>query len=145
MMFEPSTCNVFVYGTLKPGEANYLSYCNGKVVSQIPVYTRGELYALPLGYPAMTSGTSKVYGVCLTFADSKVLDSLDRLEDYQERRVAELNEYYRSLTSTYDLENRFVARAWAYYMTRDRVLQYRGVKVTSGFWTGTLAANSKDL
>lgn len=138
MMFEPSTYDVFVYGTLKPGEANYLSYCNGKVKSQISGYTRGELYALPMGYPAMTSGNNKVYGVCLSFSDSKVLKDLDLLEDYQEQRVAEKNEYYRCLTPIYSLDGRAIAQAWAYYMTRDRVLQYRGRKVTSGCWRGRL-------
>ncbi|TAH29142.1 MAG: gamma-glutamylcyclotransferase, partial [Oscillatoriales cyanobacterium] len=27
---------VFVYGTLKPGECNYLRYCEGKVVDALP-------------------------------------------------------------------------------------------------------------
>ena len=91
MMFEPSTYDVFVYGTLKPGEANYLSYCNGKAISQVSGYTWGDLYALPMGYPAMAPGNDRVYGVCLTFTDASVLNVLDRLEDYQEQREAELN------------------------------------------------------
>ena len=135
-MFEPSTYDVFVYGTLKPGEANYLSYCNDKVISQVSGYTRGVLYALPMGYPAMAPGNERVYGVCLTFTDTRVLHELDLLEDYQERREAELNQYYRCLTPIYSLDGRAIARPWAYYMTRDRILQYRGTKVTSGCWTG---------
>ena len=37
---------VFVYGTLKPGECNYLRYCEGKVVDACPAIARGELFAL---------------------------------------------------------------------------------------------------
>ena len=134
-------CDVFVYGTLKPGEANYSSYCT-KVVSQILSYTLGNLYTLPVGYPAMTVGDNRVYGVCLRFDDSRILASLDRLEDYQNGRAPDLNEYYRSLTPIYSSDNRLIGRAWAYFMTRDRVMQYGGVRVTSGCWSGKLSVEA---
>ena len=130
-----SSLKVFVYGTLKPGEINYQHYCRGEV-ARIPAYTLGNLYALPFGYPAMTVGKNQVRGFLLEFSDRQVLSSLDLLEDYQEQRVVELNLYYRCLTPIYSLDGREIARAWAYYMTRDRILQYRGTKVTSGCWTG---------
>lgn len=130
-----STCNVFVYGTLKPGEINYPFYCEAKVVSQLAVYTRGELYALPVGYPAMTLGSHNVYGFCLEFNDSSILHDLDRLEDYEEHRSANLNEYYRALVPIYCLGDRLIGRAWAYYMNPERVVWRGGVKVTSGCWS----------
>ena len=129
-------CKVFVYGTLKPGEANYQHYCQGMVKTQIPAYTLGNLYALPFGYPAMTVGKNQVRGVLLEFSDSQVLSSLDRLEDYQEQRASNLNEYYRSLTLVYTLDDRPIAKAWAYYMKSDRVRQYGGIEVVSGDWSG---------
>ena len=132
---ERATCDIFVYGTLKPGEANYPLYCEAKIVSQLTVYTWGELYALPVGYPAMTPGNHQVYGFCLKFNDSSILQDLDRLEDYEERRSANLNEYYRALAPVYCLGDRLVGRAWAYYMNPERVVRYRGVKVTSGCWS----------
>ena len=138
----PATCDVFVYGTLKPGEANYSSYCKAQVVSQIYSYTLGDLYTLPVGYPAMTVGDNRVYGVCLRFDNSHILASLDRLEDYQEQRTPELNEYYRSLTPIYSSDNRLIGRAWAYFMTRDRIMQYGGVKVASGCWSSRLSIKS---
>ena len=64
----------------------------------------------------MTVGKNQVRGVLLEFSDSKVLNSLDRLEDYQEQRASSLNEYYRSLTLVYGLDDRPIAQAWAYYM-----------------------------
>ena len=130
-----SSIKVFVYGTLKPGEANYQYYCEGKVKTQIPAYTFGDLYALPYGYPAMTEGKNRVRGVLLEFSDSEVLSSLDRLEDYQEQRASELNEYYRSLTQVYSLDGRPITKAWAYYMKSDRVRQYGGIEVVSGSWS----------
>ena len=63
-MFQKNTglLRVFVYGTLKPGEANYEFYCGSEVVETKKAWTRGELYTLPQGYPAMTTGNDKVYG-----------------------------------------------------------------------------------
>lgn len=127
---------VFVYGTLKPGEVNYHYYCEGKAKIQTPAYTFGNLYSLPLGYPAMTEGKHQVWGVLFEFDDFKVLKSLDRLEDYQSQRASNLNLYYRSLTQVYSFDDLPIARAWAYYMKLERVLQYGGTEVTSGNWSG---------
>lgn len=132
---KPSRLKVFVYGTLKPGEANYLHYCHNKVQSQIPVYALGNLYALPVGYPAMTEGNSKVRGILLTFNDSNVLKSLDQLEGYQQEQVSDLNEYYRLLVPVYRLNERPFGKAWAYFMTPARVKQLGGIEVTSGSWS----------
>ena len=127
---------VFVYGTLKPGEANYQYYCQGKVKNQIPAYTIGNLYSLPFGYPAMTEGKNQVRGVLLEFDDSEVLNSLDLLEGYQEQRASSLNEYYRAMTVVYRLDRPSQAiQAWAYYMKPERVRQCGGIEVISGNWS----------
>ena len=73
---------VFVYGTLKPGEVNYQFYCAEYVVQFFPAVAKGLLYKLPVGYPAMTKGNSNVYGFVLSFQSPKVLSKLDKLEDY---------------------------------------------------------------
>ncbi|MFM2312591.1 MAG: hypothetical protein RLZZ04_1867, partial [Cyanobacteriota bacterium] len=103
MKSESSTLDVFVYGTLKPGEANFPAYCKGKVIAQIPAYTWGDLYALPVGYPAMTKGKNKVQGILLSFSDRQILKNLDQLEGYQSHRERDLNEYYRALVAVYSL------------------------------------------
>lgn len=135
MNYQSLPLKVFVYGTLKPGEANYQHYCEGKVKTQTPAYTLGNLYALPFGYPAMTVGKNQVQGFLLEFSDPKVLSSLDRLEDYQEQRASNLNEYYRSLTLVYSFDDRPITQAWAYYMKSDRVRQYGGIEVVSRNWS----------
>jgi gamma-glutamylcyclotransferase (GGCT)/AIG2-like uncharacterized protein YtfP len=136
MKSESSTLDVFVYGTLKPGEANFPAYCEGKVIAQTPAYTWGELYALPVGYPAMTEGKNKVQGMLLSFSDRQILQNLDELEGYQSQRVGDLNEYYRASVAVYSLGDRLIRHAWAYYMTLAKVKQYQGIKLTSGSWTG---------
>ena len=135
MNYQSLALKVFVYGTLKPGEANYRHYCEGKVKAQTPAYTLGNLYALPFGYPAMTVGKNQVRGFLLEFSDRNVLSSLDLLEDYQEQRESNLNLYYRSLTLVYSLDHQPITQAWAYYMESDRVLQYGGIEVVSGNWS----------
>ena len=135
MNYQSLALKVFVYGTLKPGEANYQHYCEGHIETQIPAYTLGNLYALPFGYPAMTVGKNRVRGVVLEFSNPKALSSLDRLEDYQERRASHLNEYYRSLTIVYGLDHQPITQAWAYYMTPERVRQHGGIEIVSGNWS----------
>ena len=139
-MKSGTSINVFVYGTLKPGEANFSAYCEGKISSQMIGYTKGNLYALPVGYPAMTEGKDKVWGVLLTFRDSNLLD-LDRLEGYESQRAANLNEYNRIFVSVYDEGDRAICRAWAYCMSLSKVRQYGGVRLHSGSWTGASSSN----
>jgi gamma-glutamylcyclotransferase (GGCT)/AIG2-like uncharacterized protein YtfP len=127
---------VFVYGTLKPSEANYQQYCAGKVIQEIRAYTWGQLFDLPLGYPAMTEGNSQVEGFLLTFASSLILESLDKLEDYQPQRSPQENEYDRRLIPIYCLAGESLGQAWGYLMSRERVKQLGGISLNSGWWTG---------
>ncbi len=144
-MKPESSLKVFVYGTLKPGEANFSAYCNGYVESQQKAYTKGILYTLPVGYPAMTEGDKKVQGVLLTFNDSDVLQALDRLEGYQPQRSSSLNEYYRRLVSVYDISDRIIGQAWAYFMTPAKVKQYQGTLIESNCWRNLTADFKKQI
>ncbi|MBD2605444.1 gamma-glutamylcyclotransferase [Scytonema hofmannii FACHB-248] len=128
---------VFVYGTLKPGEANYQRYCAFQVVDAKKAYTFGKLFALPMGYPAMTLGDSLVYGYLLTFVDSKVLNNLDILEDYQPSRQMSQNLYNRQEVEIYDLEGRSLGMSWVYLMTPNQVSQLKGSRQQrDGWWSG---------
>lgn len=125
---------VFVYGTLKPGECNYLRYCEGKVVDACPAIARGQLFALPAGYPAMISGEGRVYGFLLCFADSAILDDLDRLEDYHPGRSPAQNEYQRQEIEIFDLNFQPLGTAWVYFMLPDRVRSLGGISLPYGTW-----------
>ena len=127
---------VFVYGTLKPGEANYEFYCASDVVEAKKAWVRGELYSLPQGYPAMTTGNDKVYGYLLSFNNSEVLSSLDELEDYQPQRPSKDNLYNRTQVEIFDLENNSLGLAWAYLMSFMIILQLKGTPQSDGWWSG---------
>ena len=128
--------NIFVYGTLKPGESNYSKYCAGKTIAEIKAYTWGHLYDLCLGYPGMTKGDRKIEGYLLTFTDAHILTSLDELENYHPQRSPDLNEYYRQQVPVYDLTGDFLGQAWSYLMSLDKVKQLQGMFLNAGCWQG---------
>lgn len=126
---------VFVYGTLKPGEINYERYCQGRTLSAKAAIMMGQLYDLPLGYPAMTSGNSPVYGFLLSFADPAVLIHLDQLEDYDPSRPAEQNEYIRVIAEAFDLNFQSLGRAWVYQMQPSLIYKFGGILLAEGTWS----------
>ena len=134
-MKNVSLCNVFVYGTLKPNEANYAEYCAGKAITQQQAIAYGELFALPMGYPAMTIGNAQVHGYLLSFPDASILESLDQLEDYQGDRASHENLYDRRLIEVFDLQGVSLGIAWAYFMELTQVTKLGGIAQHDGLWT----------
>jgi gamma-glutamylcyclotransferase (GGCT)/AIG2-like uncharacterized protein YtfP len=134
-----SLLKVFVYGTLKPGESNYPFYCEGKVIEEIKAYIQGQLYNLPVGYPAMIKGNNLIEGYLLTFADPNVLTELDVLESYDPKRSPSENEYYRQIVPIYDQSGNSLGEAWAYFMTLEKVTELGGTLYHHHSWTGKLA------
>jgi gamma-glutamylcyclotransferase (GGCT)/AIG2-like uncharacterized protein YtfP len=134
-MKNTALCNVFVYGTLKPNEANYAEYCAGKAIAQQQAIAYGDLFALPMGYPAMTIGNSQVHGYLLSFPDASILESLDELEDYQSDRASHENLYDRRLIEVFDLQGEFLGMAWAYFMELAQVTKFVGIAQPDGLWT----------
>jgi gamma-glutamylcyclotransferase (GGCT)/AIG2-like uncharacterized protein YtfP len=132
---------VFVYGTLKPGFGNYRRYCEDKVVAATPAIAPGQIFALPVGYPAMIAGAGWVTGCLLDFADPSVLTILDQLEGYDPERPAHLNEYDRQRTPVYDLKQHDLGTAWCYRMRPERVHQMQGTHLPEGEWPGSLKGN----
>ena len=127
---------VFVYGTLKPGEVNYQFYCDEYVVQFFPAVAKGLLYKLPVGYPAMTKGNSNVYGFVLSFQSPKVLSKLDKLEDYCQERAPEENEYQRQIIDTFSSDGKYLARVWSYLMSPEKEELLNAQILPGGFWTG---------
>ncbi|MHC5758746.1 gamma-glutamylcyclotransferase family protein [Nostoc sp.] len=127
---------VFVYGTLKPGEANYKRYCTGKVVDVKRAFVQGKLFALPMGYPAMTLGDGQVYGYLLSFFNPKILNELDVLEDYQPNRQTPENLYNREIIEVYEPQSLSSSWAWVYLMTLQQVDQLGGFVQPDGWWSG---------
>jgi gamma-glutamylcyclotransferase (GGCT)/AIG2-like uncharacterized protein YtfP len=132
MRLEP--LQIFVYGTLKPGESNYERYCEGRILQAQAAIMMGQLYDLPLGYPAMTSGNAAVYGFLLSFADPALLVQLDELEEYNPNRPVEQNEYIRVIAEAFDLNYRSLGPAWVYQMEQSLVNKVGGILLTQGIW-----------
>ncbi|MBD2629873.1 gamma-glutamylcyclotransferase family protein [Trichormus variabilis] len=124
---------VFVYGTLKPGEANY-RLCENQVLTAKKAIASGKLYTLPMGYPAMTKGEGKVHGYLLSFADSTLLTALDDLEDYQPNRPMSENLYYRQYIKIFEPTGLSLGSAWVYLMTSEKIYQLGGVGLVDGYW-----------
>ncbi|OUL20434.1 gamma-glutamylcyclotransferase [Nostoc sp. 106C] len=130
------TVRIFVYGTLKPGEVNYKRYCAAKVIDTKRAITQGKLFALPMGYPAMTLENSQVQGYLLSFADLEILDQLDELEDYQSHRNLSENLYNRQQIEIYDLQGLSLGFAWVYFMSPERITQLKGIPQADDWWSG---------
>jgi gamma-glutamylcyclotransferase (GGCT)/AIG2-like uncharacterized protein YtfP len=134
-LFMDSDLHIFVYGTLKPGAANFDRYCGGKVFKSQHGYTQGYLYELPsLGYPGMIHGIDRVHGFILSFNDTTILAELDELEDYDPHRQPIENEYNRELVTTYTIDGIPYLSAWTYFMNLDRVKVLGGILIPNGWW-----------
>lgn len=130
-----NTLNIFVYGTLKPGESNYQQYCV-QVLEAKRAIAFGKIFALPLGYPAMTSGESLVKGFLLSFANTAILGELDLLEGFDPSKPAAENEYSRQLIETYNPAFVSLGLAWVYVMTPRQIHSLNGVFLPDGWWSG---------
>jgi len=126
---------VFVYGTLKPGEINYQRYCTNQVVEAQKATTLGQLFALPMGYPAMTMGKELVHGYLLSFAEPLIIHVLDDLEGYQPSRRMSENLYNRQEVEVYNLQGLSWGWAWIYMMNPERVQQLGGIHLVDGCWS----------
>ena len=126
---------VFVYGTLKPGERSFKTYCEPYLVNYQEAIAPGRIYHLPVGYPAMTLEVGWVRGVLLTFDNDRVLKPLDQLEEYDPERPQD-SEYWRIRHGIYTPIGEPLAEAWLYIMPRDRVESLAGQWLPAGYWTG---------
>jgi gamma-glutamylcyclotransferase (GGCT)/AIG2-like uncharacterized protein YtfP len=125
---------VFVYGTLKPGERAYQDFCEPFLVAKAEAKAPGRLYHLPMGYPAMTLESGWVFGVCLTFKDPHVLRLMDEFEDYFPDRPQD-SLYQRIRHTVYGVESQHPSSVWVYVMERKQIDQLGGQWLADGCWS----------
>lgn len=133
----PPPLEVFVYGTLKPGERNYPLFCAGKITQTRPALAQGTLYEISSEvarssycYPAMALGSDWIAGYLLTFAEENALVALDRLEGFQPGRSPIENEYQRQWIDLYTLKREPFTQAWGYRMLPEKIQQLGARKLT---------------
>jgi gamma-glutamylcyclotransferase (GGCT)/AIG2-like uncharacterized protein YtfP len=70
----------------------------------------------------------------LSFDDANILEALDKLEDYKCDRNTSENLYDRQQIEVFDLTEKSMGRAWAYFMTSEQVIKFEGVAQVNGYW-----------
>jgi gamma-glutamylcyclotransferase (GGCT)/AIG2-like uncharacterized protein YtfP len=78
---------VFVYGTLKRGQVNHPLFCSGAAAIE-PAVTRGRLFHLPAGYPALWTPPE----VVLAEATGRLSTDLELQQRWQRRLDGEADE-----------------------------------------------------
>ena len=116
---------LFVYGTLMSGEAQAGLLGDA---SRAQAHTRGTLWDLPAGYPALSHGDDRVEGELVVLPIPGMLAVLDRYEGVDDGL------YERVLIDVMVELRRH--RAWAYVMTDPRLSGGRRVP-GGGRWSPT--------
>ncbi|MCK7627179.1 gamma-glutamylcyclotransferase [Streptomyces sp. RS10V-4] len=141
MTTEAERLPFFVYGTLRPGEANYARTLRGRTAAEEPATLSGvRLYAGP-GYPYATAGPAGavVHGTLIRPRDADydaVRAALDRLEGYTPGARAG-NLYVRVAADARCADGR-TERAWVYLAAEPLAgrLRATGTPLPGGRWTG---------
>lgn len=117
---------VFVYGTLRKGEANaYL--LNGATCIENEAWTYGSLFDTNEGYPAMDlPSNQKVFGEVYE-VDDVTLQALDELEEYTGNPKEDA--YDRRMQKIYTNEK--AIEAYVYTAQKQEILQS---PIVSGDW-----------
>jgi gamma-glutamylcyclotransferase (GGCT)/AIG2-like uncharacterized protein YtfP len=145
-MSNPTTnplYHIFVYGTLKPGQPSFETLCAPYVEAAVAAIAPGRLYDLPAGYPAITLEPGWVWGWRLSFRDPAALAQLDAFEDC-DPACPKTSEYQRLIRPIYQPPQgepvpsaaalTSLGQAWAYVMSRPRVVQMGGRWLPTGRW-----------
>jgi len=122
---------VFVYGTLMKGFSNYKRYLEGRIRRVTPGRTRGLLYHLPEGYPALLEGSGIVEGEIMEPVDEALLKTLDWLEGYDKQGGN--NEYVREVRNILTEEGQQM-NCWIYIYADEKYAKGNGILVTDGNW-----------
>lgn len=140
MTTEPERLPFFVYGTLRPGEANHTRTLRGRTAAEEPAHIRGALLYDGPGYPYATSGPADavVHGDLVRPRDhdyDEVRAVLDRLEGHVPG--ARGNLYERVRTDAVLADGRTV-RAWVYLAAAPLAARLRSTAtpLAGGDWRG---------
>lgn len=140
---ESAYLPLFVYGSLKPGEANYETYLAGRTLLELPavlrraaLYTAGS-YPYVVVDPSVVRVEDEVRGVLVTLGPEQYVETLGRidwLEDYKP-----LSPWSLYLRTSWGVETeQGPAEAWMYVAgprVVDGIRAGRLKKIAGGVWT----------
>lgn len=141
----------FVYGTLKPGEANHW-VCAPYIANIQAAIALGRLYRLPFGYPAMTTEEEGiVQGYLCSFTEPQIVSILDEFEQHDPHQfeqvapgqIFDANQYCRKLLTLYTPKRSPLGCAWGYVMTHEQIRRLSGQLVPEGNWNSQHNVSSK--
>ncbi|MEU5207922.1 gamma-glutamylcyclotransferase family protein [Streptomyces sp. NPDC020742] len=142
---EPERLPFFVYGTLRPGEANH-ALLRGRTAHEEPARIGGALLYDGPGYPYAVAGPTDavVHGALVRprAADyDRVRADLDRLEGHTPGAPGNL--YERVATDAVCPDGRTV-RAWVYLAAEPLATRLRtaGTPIEGGHWRGAAAVRA---
>ena len=123
---------IFVYGSLMTGMSNH-SVIAPFVQGVRVAYTKGTLYHLPDGYPALVEGSGIVWGELFDLRDSQnALTILDRFEDFY--GPGNSHNLYERVPQTVWSEDGTEFTAQVYRWAKPLELKGIGVPVPNGDW-----------
>jgi gamma-glutamylcyclotransferase (GGCT)/AIG2-like uncharacterized protein YtfP len=143
----PPRLPIFVYGTLKRGEPNYVRYLTGQTAGELAARLAGAALFTEGPYPFLTQEPDlllpgdEVHGALISLRPAVyqlVMDDLDRLEGYVEGGSQNLYErVVREVVTGAGLQPAWVYIAGAQALALIRAGQMR--RVVGGVWSGMLS------
>ena len=122
---------IFVYGSLLKDFWNHDRVLKNRVRSIEKGTIQGELYHLPAGYPAITSGENLVHGEICTLSHNKHLKSIDLLEGYTGDEKIDL---YTREKRTVTLQDGSTTDCWVYIYMHPDYVRRKGKHIPHGDW-----------
>lgn len=122
---------IFVYGSLRQEFWNHDKVLKNRLRSIVPGTICAELYHLPAGYPAITSGNDTVYGEVCTLSQAKHLKSIDLLEGYTGDPSIDL---YTREKKTVTYADGTQEDCWVYIYMDENYVKQKGQYVAHGDW-----------
>lgn len=122
---------IFVYGSLLQDFWNHDRVLKNRVRSIEKGTIVGDLYHLPAGYPAITSGENRIYGEVCTLSHPKHLKSIDLLEGYSGDPKIDL---YKREKRTVTLKDGSTTECWVYVYVDENYVKRKGKYIAHGDW-----------
>lgn len=136
------TIRIFVYGTLKPGQANWERALSGHVRRRMAGFIRGRLFDLPTGFPAATAGDGRVHGHVLHLPTA-MLARVDEIEGFEPGRDPDRNLYQRLTVPAFTPQGAPAGKVYAYIMDGDRVDRLGGTELPGGVWRPMVSGDGR--